>query len=227
MKFTYFGHSCFLVETNGKKILFDPFISANDLAKDIINIQDIQCDYIAISHGHFDHIADAVAIAQNTNATIICAYEIYEWLSKQGLANFRPMNTGGKWTSDFGTVKCVDAVHSSNLPDGSYGANPMGFVFNTIEGDFYYSGDSALTMDMQLIPMWANLKFAVLPIGDNFTMDIDDAIHAANFIKCNKIIGVHYNTFGYIVIDEILAREKFAKAGKELILIKIGDTIDI
>jgi L-ascorbate metabolism protein UlaG (beta-lactamase superfamily) len=226
MKLTYFGHSCFLVEVNSKKILFDPFITSNELAKDI-DISKIECDYIAVSHGHFDHISDVLVIAQRTNATIICAFEIYEWFSKQGLKNFRPMNTGGKWTSDFGTVKCVAAVHSSCLSDGTYGANPMGFVFNTGEGDFYYSGDTALTMDMQLIPRWAKLKFAVLPIGDNFTMDIDDAIAAADFVQCNKVIGVHYDTFGFIVINHEEAIAKFAKAGKELILLKIGETINL
>ena len=137
------------------------------------------------------------------------------------------MNTGGKWTADFGTVKCVAAVHSSNMPDGSYGASPMGFVINTAEGDFYYSGDTALTLDMQLIPRWAKLKFAVLPIGDNFTMDVDDAIAAADFAQCDKVIGVHYDTFGFIVIDHEAAIEKFAKAGKELILLKIGQTIEL
>jgi L-ascorbate metabolism protein UlaG (beta-lactamase superfamily) len=226
MKLTYYGHSCFLIEVNNKKILFDPFISPNELAKDI-DINQIQCDYIAVSHGHFDHIADAVTIAKNTNATIICAYELYEWFQKQGLTNFRPMNTGGKWTSDFGTVKCVAAVHSSCLPDGTYGANPMGFVFNTNDGDFYYSGDSALTLDMQLIPRWAKLKFAVLPIGDNFTMDIDDAIAAADFAQCNKVIGVHYDTFGFIKINHEEAIAQFAKAGKELILLNIGQEISI
>jgi len=226
MKLTYYGHSCFLVEVNGKKILFDPFITPNELAKDI-DIDKIECDYIAISHGHFDHMNDAVAIAKRTNATIICAFEIYQWFEKQGLKNFRPMNTGGKWSADFGTVKCVSAIHSSCLPDGTYGANPMGFVFNTNDGDFYYSGDTALTLDMQLIPRWANLKFSVLPIGDNFTMDADDAIIAADFVQCNKVIGVHYDTFGFIVIDKEAVKEKFAKAGKELILLKIGEEIEL
>lgn len=226
MKFTYFGHSCFLIEVNGKKILFDPFITPNELAKDI-DINQIHCDYIAVSHGHFDHIADAVTIAKNTNATIVCAYELYEWFQKQGLTNFRPMNTGGKWNCDVGTIKTVNAVHSSCLPDGTYGANPMGFVFNTSEGDFYYSGDTALTLDMQLIPRWAKLKFAVLPIGDNFTMDVDDAIAAADFIQCNKIIGVHYDTFGFIKINHEEATAKFANAGKELILVEIGKEISI
>ena len=110
MILTYFGHSCFLVETNGKKILFDPFITPNELAKEI-DINTIDCDYIAISHGHFDHISDAVAIAKRTNAAVICAYEIYEWLQKQGITNLRPGNTGGKWNLDFGTIKFVAAVH--------------------------------------------------------------------------------------------------------------------
>ena len=226
MKLTYFGHSCFLVETNGKKILFDPFITPNELAKEI-DINTIECDYIAISHGHFDHISDAVAIAKRTNAAVICAYEIYEWLQKQGITNLRPGNTGGKWNLDFGTIKFVAAVHSSCLPDGTYGANPMGFVLNTTEGDFYYSGDTALTMDMQLIPRWANLKFAVLPIGDIFTMDINDAIIAADFIQCSKIIGVHYDTFDPIKINHEEAKAKFLVAGKELILLKIGEKLEL
>lgn len=226
MKLTYFGHSCFLVETSGKKILFDPFITPNGLAKHI-DVNSIECDFIAITHGHFDHIADTVAIAKRTNAAVICAYEIYEWLQKQGITNLRPANTGGKWSLDFGTIKCVSAVHSSCLPDGTYGSNPMGFVLNTTEGDFYYSGDTALTMDMQLIPRWAKLKFAVLPIGDIFTMDIDDAIVAAEFVQCNKVIGVHYDTFDPIKINHDEAIAKFAKAGKELILVNIGDTIEL
>ncbi|MBK8352616.1 MAG: metal-dependent hydrolase [Saprospirales bacterium] len=226
MILTYFGHSCFLVETNGKKILFDPFITPNELAKEI-DINTIECDYIAISHGHFDHISDAVAIAKRTNAAVICAYEIYEWLQKQGITNLRPGNTGGKWNLDFGTIKFVAAVHSSCLPDGTYGANPMGFVLNTTEGDFYYSGDTALTMDMQLIPRWANLKFAVLPIGDIFTMDINDAIIAADFIQCSKIIGVHYDTFDPIKINHEEAKAKFLVAGKELILLKIGEKLEL
>ncbi len=227
MKLTYYGHSCFMVETNGNRIVFDPFITPNELAKNI-DVNNIKCDYIAISHGHYDHIADAVTIAKNNpDAVVICAFEIYQWLEKQGLSNFRPMNTGGKWTADFGTVKCVSAVHSSCLPDGTYGANPLGFVFTTPDGDFYYSGDTALTMDMQLIPKWADLKFAVLPIGDNFTMDITDAIACADFTKCNTVVGVHYDTFGYIVIDHEKAKVQFKNAGKKLILLAIGETIEL
>lgn len=226
MKLTYYGHSTFLVEVGGKKILFDPFISYNELAKNI-DIHSINTDYIFLSHGHIDHIADCIAIAKRTNAKVVCSFEIHEWLNKQEVSNTHPMNTGGKWKFDFGTVKCVVAQHSSGLPDGSYGGNPMGFIFTTTEGNFYYSGDTALTLDMQLIPLWAKLNYCLLSIGDNFTMDVADAVKAADFIKCNTIVGVHYNTFGFIKIDTEQAIKYFADAGKKLLLPKIGETIEL
>src|ERR1700752_929245 len=140
MDLTYYGHSCFGVEISGKHLLFDPYISPNDLAKNI-NPQTVKADYILISHGHEDHIADAVSIAKRTNALVICNFEIYLWLQKQGLSNIHPMNTGGKKAFDFGAIKCVKAEHSSGLPDGSYGGNPMGFVIETPGKNFYYAGD--------------------------------------------------------------------------------------
>jgi L-ascorbate metabolism protein UlaG (beta-lactamase superfamily) len=226
MKLTYYGHSCFLVDVQGKKILFDPFVSHNELAKHI-DINTIEADYIFVSHGHEDHIADCATIAQRTNATVVGSWEVANWIGKKGVAKTHPMNMGGKWKFDFGVVKCVVAQHSSMLPDGSYGGNPMGFIFSTAEGNFYYSGDTALTLDMQLIPSWVDLNFAVLPIGDNFTMDVDDAINASVFIQCDTIIGVHYNTFGYIKIDSAEAIERFDNAGKKLLLPGIGKTLEL
>jgi L-ascorbate metabolism protein UlaG (beta-lactamase superfamily) len=226
MKFTFYGHASFAVETGGKTILFDPFISPNPQAKHI-DINSIKADYIFLSHGHGDHVADVVAIAQNTNATCVAAAEIAGWLQKQGLGKVHAMNHGGPIAFDFGTARGVNAVHSSSLPDGSYGGNPMGFVLNTPEGNFYYSGDTALTLDMQLIPLWAKLDFAVLPIGGNFTMDVADAIKAAEFVQCNTIIGVHYNTFPPIAIDTERAKADFAAAGKKLLLPGIGETIEV
>ncbi|MGZ3866475.1 MAG: metal-dependent hydrolase [Bacteroidia bacterium] len=224
MKITYYGHSCFSVEVNGKHLLFDPFITPNELAKDI-DINSLRADYILISHGHFDHIADALAIAKRTNAKVICAYEIYNWLEKQGLKNFCAMNIGGKVKLDFGNVKCVNAVHSSCLPDGTYGGNPMGFVVESTEGNFYYAGDTALTYDMRLIGDYRSINFAFLPIGDNFTMGVDNAIIATDFINCNDIIGMHYDTFPMIKINHEEATGKFANAGKKLSLLTIGQTI--
>ena len=226
MKYTYYGHSCFLVETNGKKLLFDPFISGNELAKNI-NIANIEADYILVSHGHVDHIADCVAIAQSTGAKVVCSWEIYEWLGKKGVTNAHPMNTGGQWHFEGFSVRCVVAQHSSGLPDGSYGGNPMGFIISNEEGSFYYSGDTALTLDMQLIPRWAKLNFAVLPIGDNFTMGYEDAVEAARMIGCNTIIGVHYDTFGFIKIDHTKATVTFEKAGCKLHLVEIGKSITL
>jgi L-ascorbate metabolism protein UlaG (beta-lactamase superfamily) len=226
MKFTFYGHSSFAVEVKGKKIVFDPFITHNELAKSI-DINKIEADYIFISHGHDDHIADLIVLARRTNATVVGSFEITTWLGKQGLEKVHPMNTGGKWAFSFGTVKCVVAHHSSGLPDGSYGGNPLGFLFTTEEGNFYFAGDTALTLDMQLIPRFAKLDFAVLPIGDNFTMGADDAIVAAEFIQCKRIIGVHYDTFGYIKIDKEKVTQQFANAGLELLLPAIGSSIDL
>lgn len=226
MQFTFYGQSCFSIEVAGKKILFDPFISGNELAKDI-DIDAIAADYILVSHGHGDHVADLVPIALRTGAKVISAYEIIEWVKSKGVTNVHPLNLGGKLVLDFGTVKYVQAVHSSVLPDGTYGGNPGGFVVTTPEGNFYYSGDTSLTLDMQLIPRYAKLDFAILPVGDNFTMGVDDAVIAAEFIQCNRIIGVHFDTFGYIRIDHAASRKTFADAGMELILPEIGQTIGL
>lgn len=226
MQFTYYGHSCFLVETSGRKLLFDPFISANEAAKQV-EISAIEADFIFLSHGHFDHTADVVAIAQATGAKVVANWEIYEWLGRNKITNAHPMNTGGRWNFGAFSVRCTAAQHSSGLPDGSYGGNPMGFIITSPEGSFYYSGDTALTLDMQLIPRWAKLNFAVLPIGDNFTMGYEDAAEAARMIDCKTIVGVHYDTFGFIKIDHQQAKKAFADAGCTLRLPGIGETITI
>lgn len=226
MKVTYYGHSCFLAEVNGKKLLFDPFITANELAKHI-NIVDIEADYIFLSHAHEDHIADAEAIARSTGAVIVSNYEIAMWYAAKGITSYHPMNTGGKWQFDFGTVKCVHAVHSSSFPDGTYGGNPMGFIIQSDEKNFYYSGDTALTTDMQLVPTFADIHFAILPIGDNFTMGPADAAAAAKMINTGTVIGIHYDTFGFIRIDQNKATGIFKTNNLTLLLPAIGETINV
>jgi L-ascorbate metabolism protein UlaG (beta-lactamase superfamily) len=226
MKFTFYGHSCFCVETDGYKLLFDPFISGNDMAKGIIDVNSIEADYILVSHGHFDHVADLVSIARRTGAKVIATYEIYTWLQAQGISNVHPINFGSS-RFEFGKLHFLPAWHSSALQDGTYAGNPGGFLVHGKERSFYYSGDTCLMMDMQLIPRYAKLDVAILPVGGNFTMDADDAVIAADFIKCDKVIGVHFDTFGFIKIDHEEAKSKFNAVGKELILPEIGTTIDL
>jgi L-ascorbate metabolism protein UlaG (beta-lactamase superfamily) len=224
MKITYYGHACVMVEMANKKILFDPFISPNDLAKHI-DIQQITADYILVSHGHGDHLADVEAIAKHSGSTLVSNYEIVTWFSTKGIVKYHPMNHGGAWQFDFGKVKYVNAVHSSGLPDGTYGGNPGGFVIKGNEQSFYFAGDTALSTDMQLIPRFAQLDLAILPIGDNFTMGYEDAVIAADFVQCKRVLGIHYDTFPYIKIDHQQAKAAFAQAGKELILLEIGQSI--
>lgn len=224
MQITYYGHSCFLIETGGTKILFDPFITPNELASDI-DIDSIKADYILLSHGHQDHMADVEAIYKNTKATLVSSFELVSWFGNKGVENSHPMNHGGKKEFDFGTVKMVNAIHSSSLPDGSYGGNPAGFVVQTAEKTFYYAGDTALTLDMQLIGEEFAIDFAFMPIGDNFTMDIKDALKAAEFVKTDTIIGMHYDTFPYIELDHEGVKNVAANAKKDLKLMEIGETL--
>lgn len=225
MKLTYYGHSCFMVEAAGIKLLFDPFISGNDNAKSI-DIQSIEADYILISHGHGDHIADLVTIAKNTGAQVIGMLEVANWISKQGYDNVVGMNLGLLHT-DFGSVRMTPAAHSSSLPDGSYGGNPAGFVVTTAEGTFHYTGDTCLIMDMQLIPRYGKMDFAIMPVGGHFTMNVEDAVIAAEFVQCNKVVGVHYDTWSPIAIDKEKAKKIFADAGRQLLLPAIGETISL
>lgn len=221
MKLHYYGHSCFLLETAGKKILFDPFITPNELAAHI-DIETIECDYILVSHGHGDHVADLIAIAKRTGAKVVSVFELVNWCAAQDVDNGHPMNIGGAWNFDFGRVKMVNAVHSNSFPDGSYAGAPGGFVISNDEGCLYYAGDTALTPDMRLLAQQYKIDFAMMPIGGNFTMDSVDALEAANFVNCDTIVGMHYDTFPWIEIDREKAIALFENARKRLILMDIG-----
>jgi L-ascorbate metabolism protein UlaG (beta-lactamase superfamily) len=222
MKTTYYGQSTIMIETEGKKLLFDPFITPNPAASHI-DIHALKPDYILVSHGHGDHVADLIAIQKSSGAKVICIAEIAGWLGKQGI-EAHGMNIGGGFNFDFGRVKMVNAVHSSTMPDGAAGGNPAGFVLYSEGKKIYYAGDTALTYDMKLLED-ENLDWAFLPIGDNYTMGVDDAIKATGFINCKNIIGVHYDTFPVIVIDKDQAMEKFIKAGINIKLPAIGEEI--
>lgn len=215
-----------MVNLQGKKLLFDPFITPNDLAKRI-DIGSIKPDYIFITHGHSDHLADVEKIYKQQKCTLVSNFEIISWFENKGIEGGHSMNHGGSWDFDFGTVKMVNAVHSSSFPDGSYAGNPGGFVVTTKDISFYYAGDTALHYDMKLIGEEFNISLAFLPIGSNFTMGVDDALKAAAFVKTKELIGMHYDTFPYIKIDHQQALEKAKKADLTLYLLDIGETKNI
>ncbi len=221
---TYYGQSCFLIDAGGKKILFDPFITGNEKAAHI-DISTIHPDIICLTHGHQDHTMDAAPIAKHSGATLVANFEVGQFFaSKQGVQKVHMMNHGG--AHDFGGVKIkyVNAVHTSSNLDGSYGGNPGGYVVSAGDVTFYHSGDTALTYDMKLIGEAYKLDFAMLCIGDNYTMGVDDAIKAAGFIGCDNIIGMHFDTFPEISIDHAAAIAAFKNAGKRLSLMDIGQT---
>lgn len=225
MKYTYYGQSCFLLEAAGKKLLFDPFISHNPLAKDV-DIKSIEADYIFVSHGHGDHVGDLVEIATQTNAQVVAMVEVAAWAEKQGLKKLIPMNYGSL-KLDFGKVRMVWATHSSGLPDGSYGGNPAGFVLELEGKAIYFAGDTSLTIEMKLLADLYNLDYAILPIGGHYTMDVDDALIATKYFECDKVIGVHFDTFPQIEIDKEEALAKFKRENKTLLLPAIGETIEL
>ena len=226
MKITFLGHAALLIETESHRLLVDPFITGNDLASDKINLEDLRPDVILLTHAHQDHVLDVEALAGESGALIISNYEIVSYYQNKGFEG-HPMNHGGAREFDFGWLKYVNAVHTSSFADGTYGGQPGGFLLTSGGKSIYIAGDTALHMDMKLIPSFAKPDLAVLPIGDNFTMGIADAIQAADFVACGRVLGVHYNTFGYIVIDTDDATRQFEAAGKKLLLPGIGESLTV
>ena len=224
MKITFLGHASLALEINDTHILVDPFITGNEKASHI-NIEELKADYILVTHAHQDHTLDVEAIAKRTGANIVSNYEIVVHYQNLGLKG-HPMNHGGSWNFNFGTVKYVNAIHTSSFPDGSYGGQPGGFVIKT-DKTIYIAGDTALTYDMKLIKKQFDLDLGILPIGDNFTMGVEDAIIASNYIGCDRILGYHYDTFGYIEIDKVKAKAKFDSQLKTLKLLDIGESMEV
>ncbi|MDN3666996.1 metal-dependent hydrolase [Algibacter miyuki] len=225
MKITFYGHACLGIQIDDINILVDPFITGNEKAADV-DINTLEADYIMVTHAHQDHILDVEAIAKRTNAIVISNFEIVAYFEKMGIEG-HPMNHGGEWDFEFGNVKYVNAIHTSSFPDGSYGGQPGGFVIEGERKTIYIAGDTALTFDMKLIPMKTKLDLAILPIGDNFTMGINDAIVASDFVECDKVLGYHFDTFGYIEIDHEMAKRMFFEKDKDLMLLEIGESIEL
>ena len=225
MKITFYGHACLGIQIKDIHIVVDPFITGNEKASEI-DVATLKADYILLTHAHQDHTLDVEAIAKRTGAVIVSNYEIvlhYQGLGLEG----HPMNHGGSWDFEFGNLKYVNAIHTSSFADGKYGGQPGGFLIEGEHKNIYIAGDTALTMDMKLIPMQTKLDLAILPIGDNFTMGINDAIIASDFVECDKVLGYHFDTFGYIEINHEEAKRKFFDKDKDLMLLEIGESVEL
>lgn len=191
---TWYGHSCFLLETEAGKLLVDPFLDESPAAP--VKSSDVSADFVLVTHGHFDHLGDTASIAERTGATVIANFEVGEWLKNQGVAedNVIGMNLGGAMDQPFGRVKMTPAVHSSGLPDGSYGGAANGYLLQLAKQRIYFAGDTALTLDLKLIGL-GGLDVAVLPIGDLYTMGPEDSLEAIKFLNPRRVIPCHYNTW--------------------------------
>jgi len=225
MVITFLGHACLQIKTTTSTLIVDPFISANPLAKHVA-VDAIEADYLLLTHAHQDHVLDVEQIANNNDLTLVSNFEIVHHFQEKGIKG-HPMNHGGSWTFPFGSLTYTSALHSSSFPDGTYGGQPGGFILQADGKTIYIAGDTALSYDMKLIPMRHQLDLAVLPIGDNFTMGVEDAIIASDFVNCNKILGYHYDTFDAIEIDHQAAVERFKQQHKELILLNCSESISL
>lgn len=225
MTITWYGHSCVGVETGGTHLLFDPFISGNPAAAHV-QVDSIPADLVLLTHGHGDHVLDAEAVLKRTGATLVSNYEIVNWYGNKGIEGGIGMNLGGSTTVQGLTVRMTIAHHSSELPDGSYGGNPGGFVVEGPEGAFHHAGDTALTLDMRSLKRF-NPRFACLPIGDHYTMGVADAVEAAQLMGVTTVLGIHYNTFPPITIDVDGARAAFRAAGIDLLTPAIGEALHL
>lgn len=195
---TWLSHSSVMIKTDKATLLIDPFISENPMAP--VKAEDLSPDVILVSHGHGDHVGDAVAIARRTDATVISNFEIQNWMVSQGVKNVHPLHIGGGYDFDWGRVKLTIAHHGSALPDGSYGGNPCGFLLELDDKKIYHACDTGLFYDMKLIGE-EGIDLALLPIGDNFTMGPVDALRAVKLIEPRQAVPIHYNTFDIIKQD--------------------------
>jgi L-ascorbate metabolism protein UlaG (beta-lactamase superfamily) len=222
----WLGHACLLFESDGTHVLVDPFLTGNPAAA--ATADRVPADFILVSHGHGDHVGDTIAIARRTGATVVCNYEISEWLQKQGLKKVHGQQHGGGHAFPFGRVKLTLAFHGSMLPDGSYGGNPAGFLITFKDGRRVYdAADTGLFGDMRLIGE-EGLDLAILPIGDNYTMGPDDALRAVKLLQPRRVLPIHFNTWELIAQD---AAAWAARVGQQTqaqaVVLKPGEWVDL
>ncbi len=219
---TWFGHATQMLDVNGTKLLVDPFFNGNPAAP--ITADKAQADFILVSHGHGDHVGDAVAIAKRTGATVIANFEIVNWFEGQGISKVHAQHIGGGYTYPFGYLKLTQAMHGSALPDGSNGGNPAGFLLTAEGKKVYLACDTGLFGDMKLIGE-EGIDLAVLPIGDNYTMGPDDALRAVKLLQPKHVIPVHYNTWDLIAQDvQAWAKRVTAETSAKVHMSKPGES---
>ena len=224
-KVTWYGHAAMGLETDGFDVLVDPYLSECPTAA--VSPEDVNPDFILLSHGHGDHLGDTVSIAKRSHATVISNAELSGWLDKQGLTT-HAQHLGGGYKHPFGYLKLTLAIHGSGLPDGSYGGNPAGFLLTTNDGKkIYLACDTGLFGDMRLIGE-EGVDLAVLPIGDNYTMGPDDALRAVKLIGPKEVIPIHYDTFGLIAQDaDAWAKRVEEETSTKVHVIKPGESITV
>lgn len=229
MKVVFQGHSCFTIEHQSTRLIIDPFLSGNPAAK--LTPDQVEVDFILLTHGHNDHLGDTVSIAQKNQAQVICSHEAATWLGWQGV-NAHGMSIGGSHTFDFGQVQMTPALHGNGYVDEEnqqiiYMGMPAGLVIRIGEKTIYHAGDTALFSDMQLIGRKHSIDLALLPIGDNFTMGPEDALQAAEWLQAKKVVPIHFNTFPLIQQNGQQFVDQLKQKGIDGTVLNVGEYVEL
>ncbi len=227
MKITFWGHAAFLLENGSHRLVIDPFLTGNPLAQ--VKPEEVKCDYILVTHGHGDHLGDTISIAKNNDAVVIANFEVATYCGNQG-CKAHPLHIGGGHDFPFGRVKLTIAHHGSGLTDGDqiiYLGNPAGALITMDGKTVYHAGDTALFLDMKLIGEMNHIDVALLPIGDNFTMGIEDAVKAVEFLQPELAVPMHYKTFDLIEADPQDFVNRVEAMGKKARVLGVGDSLEI